>query len=61
MTSHYAPGAIVRLNATDKHPGELLLGFGPMECDLNLSAAGDLVEAAANLFAALHKLNQTHF
>ncbi|WP_370211373.1 L-threonylcarbamoyladenylate synthase [Roseovarius sp.] len=57
MASHYAPGASVRLNARAAEPGELFLGFGPMECDLNLSAAGDLTEAAANLFGHLHALD----
>lgn len=57
MASHYAPGAPVRLNAMEKRPGELLLGFGKVESDLNLSSAGDLTEAAANLFAHLHALD----
>ena len=57
MTSHYAPGASVRLNATKWHAGELRLGFGPIECDLNLSETGDMVEAAANLFHHLHALD----
>ncbi len=57
MASHYAPGAKVRLEATDKHEGEVLLGFGPVESDLNLSPAGDMVEAAANLFHHLHALD----
>lgn len=57
MASHYAPGAPVRLNAEAAREGELLLGFGPVECDLNLSRAGDLVEAAAGLFGALHALD----
>jgi L-threonylcarbamoyladenylate synthase len=57
MLSHYAPNAAVRLNAKTRKQGELLLGFGSVECDLNLSAQGDLVEAAANLFGHLHDLN----
>ncbi|SLN66124.1 Threonylcarbamoyl-AMP synthase [Roseovarius albus] len=57
MTSHYAPGAAVRLNATERMLGELLLGFGDVDCDLNLSAAGDLTEAAVNLFHHLHALD----
>ncbi|MFY0596910.1 MAG: threonylcarbamoyl-AMP synthase [Cognatishimia sp.] len=57
MTSHYAPGAAVRLNATSKNEGEVLLGFGPMDCDLNLSASSDLREAATNLFHHLHALD----
>jgi L-threonylcarbamoyladenylate synthase len=57
MTSHYAPGASVRLNADALAEGEVMLGFGAMECTLNLSPAGDLVEAAANLFGHLHALD----
>lgn len=57
MTSHYAPRAPVRLNAPASQAGELLLGFGGMDGDLNLSPAGDLVEAAANLFDHLHQLD----
>lgn len=57
LRSHYAPAARVRLNAQDAHPGEVLLGFGDMACDLNLSKAGNLTEAAANLFDALHQLD----
>lgn len=57
MTSHYAPGAPVRLNATEVRAGEHMLGFGAMDCDLNLSEGGDLVEAAANLFGHLHRLD----
>lgn len=59
LASHYAPGATVRLEAERREPGEVLLGFGRVECDLNLSASGDLTEAAANLFAHLHALDET--
>ena len=59
LASHYAPKATVRLNATRAHPGELLLGFGSMDSDLNLSMKGDLTEAAANLFGHLHQLDAT--
>lgn len=58
MTSHYAPGASVRLNATEWLAGELRLGFGDVACDLNLSKGEDLVEAAANLFRHLHALDR---
>lgn len=57
MTSHYAPGAAVRLNAEQVEEGEVLLGFGAVECTLNLSNSGDLREAAANLFHHLHALD----
>lgn len=64
LTSHYAPRAKVRLNATDLGPSEALLAFGaPLpgaegRCE-NLSPSEDLVEAAANLFAALRRLDAT--
>jgi L-threonylcarbamoyladenylate synthase len=59
LESHYAPHALLRLDATHCEPGEVLLGFGPaaLGAALNLSPAGDLREAAANLFAALRELD----
>lgn len=57
LASHYAPEAPLRLDATDVHADELLLGFGPVDCALNLSPAGDLHEAAANLFSMLRQLD----
>lgn len=59
LASHYAPEAGVRLNVTDWRGDEARLGFGPVDCDLNLSPDEDLLEAAANLFAYLHKLDAT--
>jgi L-threonylcarbamoyladenylate synthase len=44
----------VRLNANVAEPDEFLIGFGPIAGDVSLSAAGDLAEAAAGLYAALH-------
>jgi L-threonylcarbamoyladenylate synthase len=63
LESHYAPHAAIRLNAIDVKPGEALLGFGAKlpATDgpaINLSATGDLVEAATRLFAALRDLDQ---
>ncbi|MGV6850339.1 MAG: L-threonylcarbamoyladenylate synthase [Marinibacterium sp.] len=57
LASHYAPSAPVRLNATHARPGETLLGFGLVQGDLTLSATGDLIEAASNLFDHLHRLD----
>ncbi|MHA6289285.1 L-threonylcarbamoyladenylate synthase [Maricaulis sp. CAU 1757] len=57
LASHYAPAAEIRLNAQSREDGELLLGFGRIDGDFNLSPAGDLDEAAANLFAALRQLD----
>lgn len=59
LTSHYAPGAPVRLNARAAGPDEFLIGFGPVSGEITLSPSGDLVEAAANLFDALHRADAT--
>ena len=55
LASHYAPGKPLRLSATLRRPGEWLIGFGAVPGDDTLSLAGDLTEAAANLFDALHR------
>jgi L-threonylcarbamoyladenylate synthase len=65
LASHYAPRAKVRLDAMRILPDEALLAFGPRRvCGaqsammmLNLSEAGDLREAAANLFSHLGRLD----
>lgn len=54
LASHYAPGKPVRLGATNFTADEYGIGFGDVAGDYNLSAAGDLTEAAARLFDALH-------
>jgi len=60
LARHYAPSTPIRLNATHVNTGEALLGFGAteLECTDNLSQTGDLIEAAANLFAMLHELDR---
>jgi L-threonylcarbamoyladenylate synthase len=63
QASHYAPARPVRLDARSVAPDEALLAFGPRPpagaaMTLNLSPAGDLEEAAANLFAMLRALDQ---
>lgn len=56
LSSHYAPAAAIRLNATTPRPGEVWIGFGPADgAALNLSDTGDLVEAAAHLFHYLRE------
>ena len=61
LTSHYAPAARLRLDASAPIDGEAFLGFGEIAGDspyaLNLSPAGNLREAAANLFAYMRKLD----
>jgi L-threonylcarbamoyladenylate synthase len=63
LASHYAPRAELRLNANDVRPGEALLTFGPSTLAAShmraLSPKGDVMEAAANLFAALRALDAT--
>ena len=65
LASHYAPRTPVRLNADRLEAGEALLAFGPGAISgvdaasdvMNLSARGDLNEAAANLFGYLRALD----
>jgi L-threonylcarbamoyladenylate synthase len=65
LASHYAPRTRVRLNATEIAAGEALLAFGLHRLHgandavamMNLSARGDLDEAAANLFGYLRSLD----
>lgn len=67
LRSHYAPNARMRLGVEAVNAGEALLAFGPKRARdaekaavmLNLSQAGDLREAAARLFAAMHELDET--
>ena len=64
LERHYAPDRPLRLDAMDVKPGEALLAFGTAPlvgaiATLNLSPAGDLVEAAANLFRQLRELDRS--
>ncbi len=63
LESHYAPARPVRLDATGVSADEGLLAFGPTVpqgamLTYNLSVAGDLGEAAANLFAMMRLLDR---
>ena len=55
LASHYAPSKPVRLNADTATSDEWHVGFGAISGDENLSASGNLAEAASNVFAALHR------
>ena len=59
LESHYAPRAALEMNVTTARPCMELIGFGDIQGagtdTANLSPAGDLVEAAANLFDMLHQ------
>jgi L-threonylcarbamoyladenylate synthase len=64
LASHYAPEHPLRLDATEGAPDEALLAFGPAPpagalVTRNLSPSGDLLEAAANLFAYLRELDRS--
>ena len=63
LAIHYAPLTPLRLDARSAKRGEALLAFGPQAPEfagpsINLSPRGDLVEAAANFFAALRTLDE---
>ena len=55
LTSHYAPGKPVRLNAHDAADDEFLIGFGPVRGHCSISEKGNLAEAAARLYECLHR------
>ncbi len=62
LHSHYAPRALVRLNARAVGPHEALLAFGEAinshsQLSINLSPSGDVNEAAQRLFGALRQLD----
>jgi L-threonylcarbamoyladenylate synthase len=65
LASHYAPRTRLRLNAEGVEAGEALLAFGSdavagvdaAAAVMNLSARGDLAEAAAHLFGYLRALD----
>tara|TARA_Y100001936_G_C16046709_1_gene655103 strand:+ start:242 stop:1207 length:966 start_codon:yes stop_codon:yes gene_type:complete len=63
LSRHYATSIPLRMNATELEEGEALLAFGgrtlgPAPAVCNLSRAGDLNEAAANLFDMMRKLDR---
>lgn len=63
LLRHYATHLPLRLGARSVGGDEALLAFGPplpgARTTLNLSARGDVVEAAANLFAMLRALDRS--
>lgn len=77
LLRHYAPNLPLRLRAVDIELDEALLAFGatkfmgvksggkasdlPADQIRNLSETGDLLEAAANLFAMIRQLDQSKF
>ena len=61
LASHYAPSKELRLNALRADPDEWLIGFGLIGGNDPPSPAGDLAEAAARLYAALHRADASDF
>lgn len=67
LASHYAPNASMILNAREVTPEDAVLSFGPerlrgadgARAEFNLSPAGDLAEAAANLFLGMRTLDES--
>lgn len=68
LEKHYSPNTPLRINATETYNGEALLAFGNLTLNqkscfknarkiLNLSADGNIKEAAANLFSMLWELD----
>ncbi len=61
LESHYAPQAMLRLDAALPDAGEIYIGFGAhAHGPYSLSPAGDVVEAAAKLFRLLHEVDALH-
>jgi L-threonylcarbamoyladenylate synthase len=66
LASHYAPYLAVKLNISNPGNTEALIAFGSKvpvgaKTIINLSEKGDLKEAAAQLFAALRKLDRPEY
>tara|TARA_R110002110_G_scaffold376568_1_gene586468 strand:+ start:42727 stop:43698 length:972 start_codon:yes stop_codon:yes gene_type:complete len=66
IARHYAPAIPIRINVTDPRPGEAFAAFGAPGAHnaatmLNLSPSGDMIEAAARLFATLRALDRSEF
>ena len=66
LSRHYATTIPLRMNAEEIHDGEALLAFGgrtlgPAVAVANLSRAGDVNEAAANLFDMMRLLDKPEY
>ncbi len=58
MLRHYAPRTPVYMNSIEKNNGEILIGFGEMDCNFNLSKTSNLAQAAANLYKHLRAADE---
>lgn len=62
LRRHYAPDIPLYKEVKKPHAGQAYLGFGNCgPCHINLSVTGDLMEAAANLFASLNHLQRGNY
>ena len=66
LEKHYAPNLPIRINAQEVKTDEALLAFGASPLKgaaqtINLSPTANLIEAAANLFAALRELDDPRY
>ncbi len=66
LSHHYATTIPLRMNAEEVYDGEALLAFGgrtlgPAVAVANLSRAGDVNEAAANLFDMMRRLDKPEY
>jgi L-threonylcarbamoyladenylate synthase len=61
LAGHYAPTKPLRLNVPVPDTDEWHIGFGAIAGHDNLSVTGDLAQAAARLFDAMHIADQSEF
>ncbi|MDA0785100.1 MAG: L-threonylcarbamoyladenylate synthase [Proteobacteria bacterium] len=66
IAKHYAPSLPLRINATDPGPDEAFIAFGEpggknAAVIRSLSPSGNVIEAAARLFALLRELDRPEF
>lgn len=66
IARHYAPSIPIRIDVKDPRPDEAYAAFGepapnPAATTLSLSPSGDVIEAAARLFATLRALDRPEF
>jgi L-threonylcarbamoyladenylate synthase len=66
IAKHYAPSLPLRINARDPGPDEAFIAFGEpggagAATIRSLSPSGDVIEAAARLFATLRELDRPEF
>ncbi|MBO22123.1 MAG: threonylcarbamoyl-AMP synthase [Rhodospirillaceae bacterium] len=66
IARHYAPKIPIRIDATDPRADEAYAAFGDPGANdaaatLSLSPSGDVIEAAARLFATLRALDRSEF